>query len=124
MKACHIINRVGLSGAAFLFTVSFTVFAVSESKRVDKFVSCNNLTKSQIAAQVKRDFLQNRINRWSEDRKQLGTSTPVAWVNAENITGDKDVLKVPLTVRGSKRDKDYRVIVDCQQNTISYSELK
>ncbi|KAA1186388.1 protein YebF [Photorhabdus heterorhabditis] len=124
MKACHIINRVGLSGAALLFTVSFTVFAVSESKRVDKFVSCNNLTKSQIAAQVKRDFLQNRINRWSEDRKQLGTSTPVAWVNAENITGDKDVLKVPLTVRGSKRDKDYRVIVDCQQNTISYSELK
>ncbi|NHB91308.1 protein YebF [Photorhabdus cinerea] len=124
MKACHIINRVGLSGAALLFTVSFAVFAVSESKRVDKFVSCNNLTKSQIAAQVKRDFLQNRINRWSEDRKQLGTSTPVAWVNAENITGDKEVLKVPLTVRGSKRDKDYKVIVDCQQNTISYSELK
>ncbi|MCE1737092.1 hypothetical protein LWT78_26125, partial [Enterobacter hormaechei] len=27
-------------------------------------------------------------------------------------------------VRGSKRDKDYRVVVDCQQNTISYSELK
>ncbi|OCQ52838.1 Colicin-M immunity protein [Photorhabdus australis subsp. thailandensis] len=124
MKACHIINRVGLSSAALLFTISFTVFAVPESKRVDKFISCDNLTKSQIAAQVKRDFLQNRINRWLEDRKQLGTSTPVAWINVENITADKDVLGVPLTVRGSKRDKDYRVIVDCQQNTISYNELK
>ncbi|WP_036769769.1 protein YebF [Photorhabdus australis] len=124
MKACHIINRVGLSSAALLFTISFTVFAVPESKRVDKFISCDNLTKSQIAAQVKRDFLQNRINRWLEDRKQLGTSTPVAWINVENITADKDVLGVPLTVRGSKRDKDYRVVVDCQQNTISYNELK
>ncbi|MCE1631188.1 hypothetical protein LWT39_22465 [Enterobacter hormaechei] len=46
------------------------------------------------------------------------------WVKAENITGDKEILKIPLTVRGSKRDKDYRVVVDCQQNTISYSELK
>ncbi|CAQ83935.1 MULTISPECIES: protein YebF [Photorhabdus] len=124
MKACHVINRVGLSGAALLFTISFTVSAVPETKRVDKFVSCDNLTKSQIAAQVKRDFLQNRINRWSEDRKQLGTSTPVAWINVENITADKDVLEVPLTVRGSKHDKDYRVVVNCQQNTISYSELK
>ncbi|WP_350305302.1 protein YebF [Photorhabdus viridis] len=124
MKACHIINSVGLSGAALLLTVSFAASAVSEGKRVDKFVSCDNLTKSQIVAQVKRDFLQNRINRWSEDKKQLGTSTPVAWVNEENITGDKDILKVPLTVRGSKRDKDYRVVVDCQQNTISYGELK
>ncbi|MCW7550783.1 protein YebF [Photorhabdus sp. P32] len=124
MKACHIINRVGLSGAALLLTVSFTISAVSENKRVDKFISCDNLTKSQIAAQVKRDFLQNRIHHWSEDRTQLGTSKPVVWIKAENITGDKDILKIPLTVRGSKRDKDYRVVVDCQQNTISYSELK
>ncbi|WP_242687818.1 YebF family protein [Photorhabdus stackebrandtii] len=61
MKTCHIINRIGLSGAALLLTVSFAASAASESKRVDKFVSCDNLTKSQIAAQVKRDFLQNRI---------------------------------------------------------------
>ncbi|PHM45738.1 Colicin-M immunity protein [Xenorhabdus mauleonii] len=123
MKMNQFIHRIGLVGAGILFSVSFTA-AAAENERVAKFVSCGNLTKDQVAAQVKQDFLQNRIAHWDADRKQLGTSKPIAWVNVNDITGDEDALQIPLIVRGSKKDKSYNVKVDCKKETISYSEVK
>ncbi|AOM40359.1 protein YebF [Xenorhabdus hominickii] len=123
MKASQFIHRMGLLGVGVLLSVSFTATA-AENERVATFVSCTNLTKDQIAAQVKQDFLQNRINHWDKDRKQLGTPKPVAWINVNDITGDKNALQVPLIVRGSKNDKSYNVTIDCHKETISYSEIK
>ncbi|MBC8953697.1 protein YebF [Xenorhabdus sp. PB62.4] len=123
MKTSQFIQRIGLLSAGVLLSVSFTATA-TENERVAKFISCKNLTKDQVAAQVKQDFLQNRINRWNEDRKQLGTSKPIAWVNVNDITGDENALQVPLIVRGSKKDKSYNVTIDCQKETINYSEVK
>ncbi|CAM3932697.1 protein YebF [Xenorhabdus thuongxuanensis] len=123
MKASQFIRRIGLLSASVLFSVSFTAIA-AENERVAKFISCKNLTKDQVAAQVKQDFLQNRINHWDKDRKQLGTSKPIAWVNVNDITGDTNALQVPLIVRGTKKDKSYNVTIDCQKETISYSEVK
>ncbi|WP_338882560.1 MULTISPECIES: protein YebF [Xenorhabdus] len=123
MKANQFIHRIGLLSAGILFSVSFTVTA-AENDRVAKFISCKNLTKDQVAAQVKQDFLQKRISHWDRDRKQLGTSKPIAWVNVNDITGDTNVLQVPLIVRGTKEDKSYNVTIDCQKETISYGEVK
>ncbi|MDC9582529.1 protein YebF [Xenorhabdus sp. PR6a] len=123
MKANQFIHRIGLLSAGVLLSVSFTTSA-AENERVAKFISCQNLTKDQVAAQVKQDFLQNRINHWDKDRKQLGTSKPIAWVNVNDITGDANTLQVPLIVRGTKKDKSYNVTIDCQKETISYSEVK
>ncbi|MBD2785445.1 hypothetical protein ID858_10125 [Xenorhabdus sp. DI] len=123
MKANQFIHRIGLLSAGVLLSVSFTASA-AENGRVAKFISCQNLTKDQVAAQVKQDFLQNRINHWDKDRKQLGTSKPIAWVNVNDITGDTNTLQVPLIVRGTKKDKSYNVTIDCQKETISYSEVK
>ncbi|SFN42158.1 protein YebF [Xenorhabdus japonica] len=123
MKANQFIRRIGLLSAGVLFSVSFTATA-AENERVAKFISCKNLTKDQVAAQVKQDFLQNRIHHWDKDRKQLGTAKPIAWVNVNDIIGDTSVLQVPLIVRGTKKDKSYNVTIDCQKKTISYSEVK
>ncbi|MBI6547892.1 protein YebF [Xenorhabdus lircayensis] len=123
MKTSQFIHRIGLLSTGILLSVSFTATAV-ENERMAKFISCENLTKEQVAAQVKQDFLQNRINRWDKDKKQLGTSKLIAWVNVNDITGDENALQVPLIVRGSKRDKSYNVTIDCQKKTISYSEVK
>ncbi|OKP05735.1 protein YebF [Xenorhabdus eapokensis] len=123
MKASQFIRRIGLLSAGILFSVAFTANA-AENEHVAKFISCKNLTKDQVAAQIKQDFLQNRINHWDKDRKQLGTAKPIAWVNVNDITGDTDALQVPLIVRGTKKDKSYNVTIDCQKETISYSEVK
>ncbi|MDC9604208.1 protein YebF [Xenorhabdus griffiniae] len=123
MKESQFIRRISLLSAGVLLSVSF-IASAADNERVAKFISCKNLTKDQVAAQVKQDFLQNRINRWDKDRKQLGTAKPIAWVNVNDITGDQDALQVPLIVRGTKKDKSYNVIIDCQQETISYGEIK
>ncbi|MDC9588679.1 protein YebF [Xenorhabdus sp. XENO-10] len=123
MKANQFIRRIGLLSAGVLLSVSFTVTA-AENERVAKFISCKNLTKDQVAAQVKQDFLQHRINHWDKDRKQLGTAKLIAWVNVNDITGDTNSLQVPLIVRGTKKDKSYSVTIDCQKESISYSEVK
>ncbi|OTA15791.1 Colicin-M immunity protein [Xenorhabdus vietnamensis] len=123
MKASQFIRRIGLLSTGVLLSISFTATA-AENERVAQFISCKNLTKEQVAAQVKQDFLQNRINHWDKDRKQLGTAKPIAWVNANDITGDINTLQVPLIVRGTKRDKSYNVTIDCQKETINYSEAK
>ncbi|WP_426577516.1 protein YebF [Xenorhabdus stockiae] len=125
MKIKQFIHRAGLLNVAVALAFAFTTaVSAAENDHVAKFVSCKNLTKDQIAAQVKQDFLQNRLNHWDKDRKQLGTAKPVAWVNVNDITGDKDALQVPLAVRGTKNDKSYNVTIDCQKETISYSEIR
>ncbi|AYA40479.1 hypothetical protein HZS38_08665 [Xenorhabdus nematophila] len=123
MKVSQFIHFIRLLSAGVLFSASFTATA-AENERVAKFISCKNLTKDQVAAQVKQDFLQNRITHWDTDKKQLGTSKPIAWVNVNDMTGDQNALQVPLIVRGSKKDKSYNVTIDCQKETISYSEIR
>ena len=82
---------------------------------------CSTATKEDVAALVKRDFLQNRIPRWDADKKALGTSTPVAWVVTDSISGSNAKWNVPLTVRGDQTDKTYQVTLNCQIGEISYS---
>ncbi|ADW74484.1 MULTISPECIES: protein YebF [Rahnella] len=82
---------------------------------------CSTATKDEVAALVKRDFLQNRIPRWDADKKVLGTSTPVAWVVTDSISGNNARWNIPLKVRGDHTDKTYQVTLNCQIGEISYS---
>ncbi|MFI8415675.1 protein YebF [Serratia sp. NPDC078593] len=95
--------------------------AQAQQVRTAKVAPCTGLQAPDIAAQVKRDFLQNRITRWDADKKQLGTDKPIAWVNPDAIVSKDDVWQLPLTVRGSKLDKIYRVTLNCKSGEISYT---
>ncbi|MBU3894244.1 protein YebF [Serratia rhizosphaerae] len=96
--------------------------AQQHEQRTAKVGLCAGLQAADVAAQVKRDFLQNRITRWASDKKLLGTATPVAWVSPDAVSGEDDLWQVPLTVRGSKADKTYRVTLNCKTGDIAYSE--
>ncbi|AIN20379.1 yebF-like family protein [Yersinia rochesterensis] len=93
----------------------------AQEPRVAKVPTCTGLNQSQVATQVKRDFLQNRITRWEADKKGLGTDSPVVWISAVDITGQDDIWQVPLTARGKKGDKNYQVVLDCKAGTIAYT---
>lgn len=58
---------------------STAVWAQDQEQRTAKVGQCAGLQPADVAAQVKRDFLQNRITRWEADKKLLGTATPIAW---------------------------------------------
>lgn len=118
-------NKTGLGLAAVLLAmvgVVATAQAQEQEQRTAKIGQCVGLKAADAGAQVKRDFLQNRITRWESDKRLLGTATPVAWVSQDAITGKGDVWQVLLTVRGTKLDKTYQVTLDCQTGDIRYSE--
>lgn len=95
--------------------------AAESEIRTATVAPCSNAGKDEIAALVKRDYLQNRIPRWDTDKKTLGTSTPVAWVVPDSISGDNAKWNIPLKVRGDHTDKTYQVTLNCQLGEISYS---
>lgn len=109
-------------GGCVLALSSFALSANQDEGKAAAFVSCGNLTEPQISAQVRNDFMHTRLPRWAEEKALLGNKA-IAWVN------DKDVIKtdsgytVPLVVRGSKKDLQYRVLVDCTNNTITYNTV-
>lgn len=90
-------KTTGLSLAvALLAMAGLTTTVQAQEQRSAKVAQCQGLQPADVAAQVKRDFLQNRITRWESDKKLLGTATPIAWISPEAITGKDAVWQVPL----------------------------
>lgn len=72
-------KKMGLAIALLaMMGASTAVWAQDHEQRTAKVGQCAGLQPADIAAQVKRDFLQNRITRWEADKKLLGTATPIA----------------------------------------------
>ena len=97
------------------------MWAQDQEQRTAKVGQCAGLQPADIAAQVKRDFLQNRITRWEADKNCWAQLPPIAWVSPDAITGKEQVWQVPLTVRGTKVDKTYNVTLNCNTGEIAYS---
>ncbi|WP_322928789.1 protein YebF [Providencia huashanensis] len=121
MEANHKIAVV-LGTCALVFS-SFALSANDEEGKAEPFVSCGSVTEPQIAAQVKSDFMHNRLPRWAEEKATLGKKA-VAWVNDSEVTKTETGYTVPLVVRGAKSDLRYSVSVDCQNNTVTYNATK
>lgn len=111
--------RSRLLFAGLLMVSSFSVFGADPHHEVN-YPRCEGSDAQTIASGVKRDFLQNRIPRWSHDQKILGQADPVAWVNLKEVRGEDDLWQVPLTVRGKNRDIHYTVTIDCRKGVAKY----
>jgi hypothetical protein len=94
----------------------------SNELRVAKVATCLDMSRDNIAAYVKRDYLQNRIMSWNSDKKLLGTDNPVVWIVPSSITNDKTVWNIPVHVRGNNKDVTYSVVLDCQNGKINYGQ--
>lgn len=115
-------NRIALSiGVAAMLAVGAAQAQQTES-RMAKIAGCEGAKADQLIAMVKNDFLQNRLPRWADDKKLLGTSTPVVWVQQDQVVQNGDDWQIPLTVRGTKVDRNYTVKIDCKAGDLAYSQ--
>lgn len=112
----------GLVAALGLGVVSLPARAADSQDRSGKIAPCANASQDEIAALVKRDYLQNRITRWQSDKTLFGTQAPVVWVVASSITGSASDWQVPLKVSGNKTQKTYNVRLNCQAGEINYGQ--
>ncbi|MDR5615922.1 protein YebF [Arsenophonus sp.] len=101
------------------FSITAQDIEINEG-RTTKFINCDNLNPQKIGAKVKNDFIQTRLPYWNKDKKLLGGSNVVAWINKNSIITIKHGYRIPLSVRGTKKDVSYQVIVNCQDETITY----
>lgn len=104
---------------ATLLAIS-SVPAMAATSRDVSVPRCISSHISTIVANVERDYMQNRITSWKEDRKVLGQRDPVVWVDAKEVRRDGDVWEVPLTIRGELADIHYDVTVDCKKGVATY----
>ncbi|RXK33103.1 hypothetical protein BBD39_08785 [Arsenophonus endosymbiont of Bemisia tabaci Asia II 3] len=101
------------------FSITAQDIEINEG-RTAKFINCDNLNPQQIDAKVKNDFIQTRLPHWNKDKKLPGGSNVVAWINKNSIIAITHGYRIPLSVRGTKKDVSYQVIVNCQDETITY----
>lgn len=101
------------------FSITAQDIEINEG-RTAKLIKCDNLNPQQIGAKVKNDFIQTRLPYWNKDKKLLGGLNVVAWINNNSIIAIKRGYRIPLSVRGTKKDVSYQVIVNCQDETITY----
>lgn len=95
-------NKITLGVAGLALALSAGVAQAQQSEqRVVTIANCEQTTATQLSTMVKNDFLQNRIPRWADDKALLGTSTPVVWVNQDQVTqrGVTGCLSSPYAVQ-------------------------
>ena len=80
-------EKTGLAIALLaMMGASTAVWAQDQEQRTAKVGQCAGLQPADVAAQVKRDFLQNRITRWEAD-KSCWAPQPRSPVSPDAITG-------------------------------------
>ncbi|MEQ4922304.1 protein YebF [Proteus hauseri] len=131
MKLSKLVGQTGMLSAVLLLAVSFGASAESVKKETTEndivrsapFASCINLDKDQLATRVKNDYLQNRLPRWQDDKKELGPK-PVVTINANDVIKMDNNYHITLNVRGARTDLRYNVEVNCDEKKITYVSSK
>lgn len=112
-------KTAGVIAAVVLLMAGVSAHAADE--KAVAFPKCEGMSADGIAASVKRDYTQNRVVKWADDRQKLGQGDLVAWVNSSEMSSSAGKWRVPMTVRGKSADLHYVVTVDCAAGTAVYS---
>lgn len=107
-----------------LFIIGIIALGVVFLWPVQKGQSCYQTTDEQVKAFVKTDFLQ-RMTRWDDDAKFLGTTTPdIIWGKIERmstVNDEEEVLNVPFEASGPDASKEYFGMYQCKDGVVEYA---
>jgi len=86
--------------------------------------ACAQITKSDAIDTVTRDYMENRIPNWGNDKDNMGTSVPVLSFISDDAKEDKGTYHIPFTAKGPNGTLGYVAHFNCSNHYVKYSTVE
>ena len=85
--------------------------------------ACAQISKSNAIDTVTRDYMENRIPNWGNDKDNMGTSVPVLSFISDDAKEDKGTYHIPFSAKGPNGTLGYVAHFNCSNNYVKYSTV-
>jgi len=85
--------------------------------------SCAQISKSNAIDTVTRDYMENRIPNWGNDKDNMGTSVPVLSFISDDAKEDKGTYHIPFSAKGPNGTLSYVAHFNCSNHYVKYSTV-
>jgi len=85
--------------------------------------ACAAVTPQNAMDLVTRDFMQNKLPNWGNDKDNLGTQVPSLSFISDNVKDNKGTFEVPFTARGPAGTLKYAAHLNCTNKYIKYDTV-
>ncbi|WAT10537.1 YebF family protein [Rouxiella badensis] len=106
-----------------LFTLGMTYIYPTWMQRTSP-EACATITPQNAMDTVTRDFMQNKLPNWGNDKDNLGTQIPSLSFIADNVKQSNGTYDVPFTARGPSGTLKYDAHLNCSNNYIKYDTVE
>ena len=86
--------------------------------------ACAQITKSDAIDTVTRDYMENRIPNWGNDKDNMGTSVPVLSFISDDAKEDKGTYHIPFSAKGPNGTLGYVAHFNCSNHYVKYSTVE
>lgn len=86
--------------------------------------ACQNVTKQNAIDAVTRDFMENKLPNWGNDKDNLGTQVPSLAFISDNVVEEKGTYRVPFSAKGPGGTLSYVGNLNCSNNYIKYTTVE
>ncbi len=86
-------------------------------------LACANITPQNAMDLITRDYMQNKLPNWGNDKDNLGTVVPSLSFIADTVKDDKGTYLVPFTAKGPDGTLKYMARLNCTNQYIKYDTV-
>jgi len=85
--------------------------------------ACATVTPQNAMDLVTRDFMENKLPNWGNDKDNLGTQVPSLSFISDNVKEDKGTYHVPFEAKGPGGTLKYMALFNCTNKYIKYNPV-
>lgn len=109
--------------AMVVLTLGMTYIYPSYMQRTSP-QACANVTPQNAMDLVTRDFMQNKLPNWGNDKDNLGTQVPSLAFIADNVKDNQGTYVVPFSATGPSGTLKYLARLNCSNKYIKYDTVE
>ncbi|EIC85218.1 colicin M resistance protein [Serratia sp. M24T3] len=85
--------------------------------------ACTSLTPQNAMDLITRDYMQNKLPNWGNDKDNLGTEVPSLAFIADTVKDDKGTYIIPFSAKGPDGTLKYLAHLNCTNKYIKYDTV-